>query len=176
MRASRVLLFIIGVALVLSSTAYLVPSVAFYPVSAILLIVGVVLCASFWIISSPVGIGPITKATEFFSRDEVTKMRPKVEGAALGFTSSRAGVAAILRQRLVNNHYGAVTPAWAWASAREERPLLLDILGDKADLVDVFEPPERNEPRSRFLRRPPLDIEYIEKLERALSFLEEGES
>jgi hypothetical protein len=85
-------------------------------------------------------------------------------------------VAAILKQRLVNKHYAVVTPAPAWAATREERPLLLDILGEKADLIDVFEPPERNDPRHRFLRRPPLDAEYIKKLERALSFLEEGET
>ncbi len=175
MRSSRVLLFVIGVALALSSIAYFASSIAFYPVSAIVLIVGLVLSASFWILSSPTRTGPITKATWNSNRDEVMKMRPKVEAAVAGFTSSRVGVAAILRQRLVNKHYGIVTPPPAWATSKEGRSLLVDILGDKADLVDVFEPLERKEPRKRFLRRSRLDVEYVEKLERALSFLEEGE-
>jgi hypothetical protein len=175
LKANRILLLVVGVGLALTSITYIAPSIAFYPVSAIILVVGLVLCWSFWILSSPTKTNPITRTAENFSRNEVMKMRPKVEAAAAGFTSSRVSVASILRQRLVNRHYGVVTPAPAWATTAEERSPIIEILGDKTYLLDVFEPNERDEPRKRFLRRPRLDTDYVEKLERALSFLEEGE-
>ena len=165
-------------ALALASIAYFASAIAFYPVSAIVLVAGLILSSSFWALSSPVRTSQSsTKATMSLNRDEVTRMYLRVEAAAAGFTSSRMGVAAILRQRLVNRHYGVATPPPAWDTSKEggSSSGLIDMLRGKADLLDVFEPAEREEPRSRFLRRSRIDAGYVGKLERALSFLEDGE-
>lgn len=95
-----------------------------------------------------------------------------LKGALEGYAGSREDLAIILREALLNKYAESKNYPRSWIYTDDAREAIKGMLGSNIDLIDIFEPDdkENNRHRSFFDRR--VDVAYKTKLERALTLVE----
>jgi hypothetical protein len=139
-----------------------------------LMLLGLLLVGRLW--RSSVVVEPLSSnhGNERWSRKELESIASTVKAAAKGYPYSQWKVASILRQALLDKFAGSEAYPTSWIHTKEGTGRILDILGTNSDdLISVLEPVETVSHRpGSFLGQSKHDVEYLSKLDRALSLAE----